>query len=101
MFFGTQEQLTFALDELTDLRAVVFSMRGVPNIDDSAIGELEAIYDEYSKKGIKVLFCGVQIQVKKTMGRAGFCDKIGEDKFLWDAVTAIEKLDSEMNLVKA
>lgn len=101
LFFGTQEQLTFALDELTDLRAVVFSMRGVPNIDDSAIGELEAIYDEYSKKGIKVLFCGVQIQVKKTMGRAGFCDKIGEDKFLWDAVTAIEKLDSEMNLVKA
>ena len=99
LFFGTQEQLTSALDDMTDIHAVVFSMRGVPNIDDSAISELEAICDEYSKRGVTVLFCGVQVQVKKTMKRAGFCDKIGEDKFLWDAVTAIEKLDSELNLI--
>ena len=51
LFFGTQEQLTSALDDMTDIHAVVFSMRGVPNIDDSAISELEAICDEYSKRG--------------------------------------------------
>lgn len=101
LFFGTQDQLTSALEELTDLRAVVFSMRGVPNIDDSAISELEGIFEEYKKKGTSVLFCGVHPDVVKTMDRAGFVEKVGSESFLWDAITAIEKLDKDLHIATA
>ncbi|MBQ8884465.1 MAG: SulP family inorganic anion transporter [Oscillospiraceae bacterium] len=99
LFFGTQDQLTNALDGLCDLKAVVFSMRGVPTIDDSAIGELEGIIENYRKNGTEVLLCGVQYHVVKTMERAGFVDKLGKENILWDAVGAIKKLDKDLSLV--
>ena len=98
LFFGTQDQLTNALENTGSLRGLVFSMRGVPNIDDSAIGELEGIMEDFRKQGTVVLFCGVQHQVVKTMERAGFTEKIGEENILWDAVTAIEKLDRDLGI---
>ena len=98
LFFGTQDQLTKALENIGDLKAVVFSMRGVPNIDDSAISELETLLDEYRKRGTIVLFCGVHADVLKTMDRAGFKNKVGDDCFLWDAITAIEKLDKDLQI---
>lgn len=99
LFFGTQDHLTNAVEELGDLKAIVFSMRGVPTIDDSAIGELEGIMENYRQKGTKVLFCGVQYQVVKTMERAGFTEKIGKENMLWDAIGAIQKLDKDLELV--
>lgn len=98
LFFGTQDQLTEKLEKLEDLRGIVFSMRGVPTIDDSAISELEAIMEAYRAKGTEVLFCGVHPQVVKTMDRAGFVEKVGKQSFLWDAVTAIEKLDRDLDI---
>ncbi|MBQ8906607.1 MAG: SulP family inorganic anion transporter [Ruminococcus sp.] len=101
LFFGTQDKLTNALAPLSDLKAVVFSMRGVPNIDDSAINELESIVSAYREQGTHVLFCGVQEGVYKTMDRAGFVEIVGADSFLWDAITAIEKLDRDRAAVTA
>lgn len=99
LFFGTQDQLTNALENVGELKAVVFSMRGVPNIDDSAINELEGIMNGFREKDTRVLFCGVQPQVVRTMERAGFCEKIGEENILWDAIGAIHKLDEDLKLI--
>ncbi|MBE6836863.1 MAG: SulP family inorganic anion transporter [Ruminococcus sp.] len=99
LFFGTQDQLTKALNGLSDLKAVVFSMRGVPTIDDSAIGELQELIENFRKNDTAVLLCGVQYHVLKTMERAGFVDKLGKENILWDAVGAIKKLDKDLCLV--
>lgn len=95
LFFGTQEKLTAVLPQLEDSASVIFSMRGVPMIDDSAIAELDSIVNTFSKKGISVLFSGVQPRVKSTMERAGFIDKVGEDSFYWDAVCALAYIDEQ------
>ena len=97
LFFGTQDILTTTVHELGKIKAVIFSMRGVPSIDDSAINELSEIIDEFRTENVKVLFCGVQPHVYKTMERGDFIEKIGEDHFFWDAVSAIEHLE-DVNL---
>ncbi|MBS5661722.1 MAG: SulP family inorganic anion transporter [Clostridiales bacterium] len=99
LFFGTQEQLTKALRDVGKLKGIIFSMRGVPSIDDSAINELDELLQEFRAQDTAVLFCGVQPQVLHTMERAGFTEKAGQDCFLWDAVTAIQKLDQDLNII--
>ena len=96
LFFGTQEKLTGVLKELDGAGSIVFSMRGVPMIDDSAIAELEDLFDKYSDRNVNIFFSGVQPRVKGTLKRAGFIDKIGEDKFYWDAVQALTFIDEQM-----
>ena len=95
LFFGTQDKLTAILHEFENASTIVFSMRGVPMIDDSAIAELETLYSEYSGKGVKILFSGVQPRVKGTMERAGFVEKVSEESFFWDAVSALECIDAQ------
>lgn len=93
LFFGSSDRLVKALHKIKGESTIVLSMRGVPNIDDSAINELTELYDEYEAKGKHILFCGVQDNVMGAMERAGFADKIGEGKFFWDAVDAIKAVE--------
>ena len=95
LFFGTQEKLTGILPKLEGANSIIFSMRGVPMIDDSAIAELQTIFDDYTKKDINILFSGVQPRVRGTLERAGFIEKIGEERIFWDAVHAMKSLDSK------
>lgn len=95
LFFGTQEKLTGILPQLEGANSIIFSMRGVPMIDDSAIAELQTIFDDYTKKEINILFSGVQPRVRGTLERAGFIEKVGEERIFWDAVHAMKYLDSK------
>ena len=95
LFFGTQDQLTHALEELSaDTQAVIFSVRGVPYIDYSAISELTDLLEQFRQRNITVLFSGVQPSVKRAMEQAGFAEKLGEENFMWDAIEAIETLEN-------
>lgn len=96
LFFGTQEKLSEVIHKLDGAEAIIFSMRGVPTIDDSAIAELRMLYNEYNEKGVKFIFSGVQPKVKGTMERAGFVNEISEEHFCWDAVSALRTLEDEM-----
>ncbi len=97
MFFGTQDRLTEALGEIeADTMDVIFSMRGVPSIDSSAMTELEEIYDDFSGKGIRVLLCGVNARVMQEFERSGFAEKIGTENILWDAVAAMRVIEREV-----
>ena len=96
LFFGTQEQLTAALAGLKNARAVIFSMRAVPYVDDSAIAELRDLLEGYRAQGTAVLFSGVQPSVQSAMCRAGFVELAGADNFVWDTIAAIKKLDADL-----
>lgn len=94
LFFGTQDILTNKINELENCSALVLSMRGVPTIDDSAIDELDAIYTDLSKKGVRVVFSGVGASVKGKMMHSGLADKIGEHNFYWDSLAAFKGIES-------
>lgn len=92
LFFGTQNRLTRALENIGESRAVIFRMQGVPNIDDSAIEELKTIVETYRSQQTKVLFCGLHPEVQKTMQKAGFTEIVGEEQFFDNTETALASL---------
>lgn len=94
LFFGTQDILTNKVHELKHTSSVVLSMRGVPNIDDSAINELDAIYQELKAKNKDMVFCGICKTVMGKLEQAGFVEKIGKEHFYWDAVEALKGIES-------
>jgi len=93
LFFGTQEKLTQALEEITDAQTIIISMRGVPSIDSSALDILKSLYIKQQQNDITLLFCGVQPKVKEFMHASSFITFVGEDCFYWDAINAIKALD--------
>ena len=97
IFFGTQEQMTHVLDELDNsLEAIVFSMRGVPSIDDSGIHEFFDIVDRLKAQNCIIKFSGVQEEVMIQFKRNHFDEYVGKDSFCWDAIMALESLDQEL-----
>ena len=101
LFFGTQEKLIAALENLEGANRVILSMRGVPTADDVSLQELEKQYAILKKRGIQISFCGVQDAVSDMMDRAGFRERIGEEHFYWDAVAAIKSLEQSQSAVNA
>ena len=94
LFFGTQEKLISALNELSEAKSIILSMRGVPTADDISLGELESLYKQLKSSGTDILFCGVQDSVSEVMERAEFRERIGKEHFYWDAVAAINALEN-------
>ncbi len=94
LFFGTQEKLIGSISELSEAKQIILSMRGVPTVDDISLGELESLYKQLKEQGTQILFCGVQEAVSEMMERADFRKRIGEENFYWDAVAAINALET-------
>lgn len=94
LFFGTQDVLTNKIHELGEVSALVLSMRGVPNIDDSAINELEAIFHELEEKNVRMVFCGVCDSVMNKMECSGFTAKVGSEHFYWDSIAAFKGIEN-------
>lgn len=95
LFFGTQDILTTKINELKHTSAIVLSMRGVPNIDDSAINELLSIYNELKQKDKNIVFCGVCKTVMGKLEQAGFVETVGNQNFYWDAVEALKGIERQ------
>jgi len=101
LFFGTQDVLTNKIHDLGKFSDLVVSMRGVPNIDDSAINELESIYTELKEKGVGMVFTGVCPTVMGKLEQAGFAEKIGSQSFYWDAVQAFKGIEDAKSKVNS
>lgn len=96
IFFGTQEQITNEVQSyLKDYKAIVFSMRGVPSIDDSGVHELMDMIVLCRSNGVRVIFCGMQKHVIEALYRHEFLEVLGEDNMCWDVVQALRILDEQ------
>lgn len=93
LFFVTKDKFTQSVEQLTDAKNIIFSMRAVTSIDQSAVSEFKEVVTKFSTDDIRVLFCGVQPDVKIMFDRSGLTDKIGENNFYWDAIGAIKSLE--------
>ncbi|WP_395150845.1 SulP family inorganic anion transporter [uncultured Allofournierella sp.] len=100
LFFGTQEQLTRQMAQMAEpLKGVIFSMRGVPYMDDTAADMLCELTQQLNQQGTQVLFCAVQPKVKEVMEQAGLVEQTGAHCFVWDAMEAIDWME-QLNLLK-
>lgn len=97
IFFGTQEQIMSTVEKLdSSIEAIIFSMRGVPSIDDSGIHEFFDIVDICRQKNCYIMLSGVQERVLCEMERHHFIEYIGADNICWDTITALELLDQQL-----
>lgn len=80
MFFGMTERIgDISVKEFT--KYLIIRMRGVPSLDSSGMNALENLYDYCHENGVRLIISHANEQPMKTMRRAGFVDKVGEDHF--------------------
>lgn len=81
LFFANTDTLLKEIDGIKDVNEIIFSFRGVTNLDSTAahvlIGKLKAL----EKSGITVRFSGVIEKVKTVLIRAGIHDVLDDSRF--------------------
>ena len=93
LFFGTQEKLFNVLYQFDPgVDTIVISMRGVPSIDESVIEEFASFFGNLHRAGINIHFCGIMPNVKKMFDRSGLSETLGEDRFHYDVIAAVNSL---------
>jgi len=93
LFFITKEKLKQLTEHAEDTENIIISMRAVTSIDESAVSEFKYVVNNISGCNTRILFCGVQNNVKEMFDRSGLTDLIGEDCFFWDAIEALKYLN--------
>lgn len=92
LFFANQGLLKnaiYAESENTD--AFILSMRAVPTIDESGIGELREISNTLHAQGKMLVLCGISRSVMKSLERFEALDDF--DNIVWDALIAMQFLE--------
>lgn len=90
MFFGVADRIgEITLKDFT--KCLVIRMRGVPSLDATAMYSLEKLYESCKAKGVVMVFSHVNEQPYKTMQKAGFVEKVGEENFCSHIDDALEK----------
>ncbi len=99
LFFGSQDKLIACLRGLTDAKTIILSIRGVPSIDQSAMGEIYSLWTEFQQKGVEILFCGLQPQVRKMFERSGLIGAMKNNCIFHHAVDAIDSLHPDRKTI--
>ncbi|MDO4443751.1 MAG: SulP family inorganic anion transporter [Slackia sp.] len=80
MFFGMTDRIAdISVKEFT--KYLIIRMRGVPSLDSTGMNALEDLHDYCEENGVTLIFSHVNDQPMKTMKRAGFVERIGEENF--------------------
>ena len=83
-------KIKFSVLNLNNLEIVIFSMRGVAQIDVSGIDLFLEMYRDLKAKNITVFFTGMNPKVKNMFKRSGFIDLLGEKSFFLNVKEALE-----------
>ncbi len=80
MFFGAADQIArITLKDFT--RCLIIRMRGVPELDATAMHSLESLYETCKKRNVVMVFSHVNERPMRMMKKAGFVERLGEDNF--------------------
>lgn len=94
LFFATAEKLKNEILSIKDAKVIILSMRGVPLIDTSALQALSEVIEEIRSRDCEIMLCGLQQQVKDTLDKADFEEKLGSNNIFWSADQAIQSAES-------
>ena len=94
IFFANQGILKNAiLAQKDNTDAFIVSMRAVPTLDESGIGELKEIANVLHSGGKQMILCGLSRSVINTIERFDALDDF--DNIMWDAIKAMEFLEAQ------
>ncbi len=80
LFFGAADSIAqISIKEYT--KCLIIRMRSVSTIDSTAMNALFELYENCSKKGIRIIFSHVNEQPMRVMEKAGFVKAIGNKNF--------------------
>lgn len=89
-FFGAVENFQLALAAThTDPKVLIFRMRWVPFVDMTALKTLEEVVEDLQRRKVRVLIAGANPSVTEKLRAIGIVDKIGEQNFHKDFVSAL------------
>jgi len=71
LFFGEAKNLTDTIDKLSDAKYVILRFLNVPLIDQTGAFALENAIEKWERRGIEVLFVGIQPHIRKTLEDTG------------------------------
>ena len=92
LYFGSARRLEDCLLTLHDKERIIFSMRGVPLADLSAVQALFALCKELMDKGVHIYFTCLQSTVEDMLKKCGLMQLVGENSFYWSTDQAIKEI---------
>ena len=94
-FFGIANKFDDVMKSIGDTAKVrIIRMRKVPFIDSTGIHNLEALCLQSAKEGIQIVLSGVNVNVRKTLHKAGFNSVIKEEFICSNINEALKKAES-------
>ena len=97
LFFGAVDEFNRRMAEMPAYDHVIFSLRGMPNIDVSGAQAVLELCQRLLAKGHTIAFCGVAEDVRSYFDRAGVTALVGESAYYHSADRAIlALLDEEL-----
>lgn len=83
MIFANTQAISDIAEKVKSADTVLFSMRGVSNIDISCAQALRELIENLRNEGVDVALCGLPTHTMKMMQRTDLKDVIGEENFYW------------------
>lgn len=83
MIFANTQAVSDIATKVEGADTVLFSMRGVSNIDISCAQALRELIESLRNQGVDVALCGLPTHTMKMMHRTDLKDIIGEENFYW------------------
>ena len=83
MIFANTQAVADIAGKVEGSDTVLFSMRGVSNIDISCAQTLRELVEGLRKKGVDVAICGMTTHAMKMMDRTDLHKIIGDENFYW------------------
>lgn len=89
LFFGAVDEFNRRMAEMPAYDHVIFSLRGMPNIDVSGAQAVLELCESLQKQGKTVVCCGMADGVRTYFDRTGITALLGENAYFWNAEDAI------------
>lgn len=83
MIFANTQAISDIAEKVKGANTVLFSMRGVSNIDISCAQVLRELIESLRNQGVDVALCGLPTHTMKMMQRTDLKEIIGEENFYW------------------
>ncbi len=71
------------------VHTIIIDASSVNQLDSSADSALHELFDDYQRRGIRLLFSGVKMPVRRVMEKSGFVTKIGGERLLLNVHDAV------------
>lgn len=97
MIFSNIDALDEIPSHLGDSDTLLFSMRGVSELDISSGQTLLELIETLQEKGVDIMFCGVSPRVYTMMQRTNITDLVGDHSFYWSATRALSEVHERNN----